>query len=165
MSKAMIALRNKIRSKCLASWHGETGKIRAAKVDALLDRIVPEYASLLGITQSEVLQAIESNRTYSEVNYYQESHFPLLDKVSVFESLNDFKDKYPSGKYTCPSCDGSSTSAYECDAGKDKNGKPCNWKSYGLFGTMGKGLKVVIKDDFLKSPKVHEIFMPEEVKS
>ena len=34
--------------------------------------------------------------------------------------------------------------------------RKCNWKSYGLFGTLNKGITVVVKED-LQSV---EIFMP-----
>ena len=152
-----------IAQECAASWSGDEGQRRAARVQALLDRVLPEYAAVLGLTPDEVLLAIESKRTYTAINYYQDANFPKLDGVTVFDTPQAFKKAYPSRKYVCPACAGISGNPYECDAGTPReNGKPCDWKSYGLFGTMGKGLRVVVKSTFLDSPIVHEIFMPVE---
>jgi hypothetical protein len=47
-----------------------------------------------------------------------------------------------------------------CTSGFDGDGKPCDWKAYGLFGTLGKGLRVMLVEGWLDNPRVHEIFMP-----
>ena len=152
----------KIKSDCIASWPGPTGEGRAANVLALLDRMLPEYAAALGRTQDDVLAIIEEFRDLNAVNYYQEANFPKLDGVRVFESPEAFALAFPSRKFICPSCEGISTSPYICNAGTVRDDKTCNWKSYGLLGTMGKGLRAVVKSTFLESPRVHEIFMPVE---
>jgi hypothetical protein len=35
-------------------------------------------------------------------------------------------------------------------------GKTCDWKAYGLFGTLGKGISVFVK----KEIRIETIFMP-----
>ena len=155
-----------IIAKIAASIHANNGPRLAAErigqVQALLDRVLPEYSTALGLTHDEVLAAIEARRDVTAPNYYQEANFPKLDGVRVFESPAAFVAAFPSGRYVCPSCEGHSTDPYECDAGTVRDGKRCNWKSYGLFGTMGKGLRAIVKSTFLDAPRVHEIFMPVE---
>jgi hypothetical protein len=160
--KTMAETINALAAECIAGWAGRIGEERAASVRALLDRVLPEYAAALGLTQDAVLAAIESCRNVNAINFYQEANFPSLADVAMFDTLAAFKAAYPSGKYVCPSCDGHSNNPYECDAGTVRDGKPCNWKSYGFFRTLGKGLRVVIKDKFLESPRVEEIFRPVE---
>ena len=48
----------------------------------------------------------------------------------------------------CPSCGKVTADPYEC--------KACGWKVYGLFGDMGKGVFVYVKDKL----KGDNIFMP-----
>lgn len=155
-----------IIQKIASSIHKNNGPSLAAErigeVQAVLDRVLPEYAAVLGLTPDEVLAAIEAKRGVTAPNYYQDANFPRLDGVRVFDSPIAFAEAFPSGRYVCPACDGISTSAYECDAGTVRKDKVCNWKSYGLFGTMGKGLRAIVKSTFLESPRVHEIFMPVE---
>ena len=135
---------------------------RIGAVQALLDRVLPEYSAVLGLTPDEVLAAIEAKRNVTAPNYYQDANFPKLDGVTVFDTPEAFIAAYPSRQYVCPACAGISTDPYECNAGTVRDDKACNWKSYGLFGTMGKGLRAVVKSTFLESPRVHEIFMPVE---
>lgn len=136
---------------------------RIGQVQALLDRVLPEYSAVLGLTPDAVLAAIEAHRDIAPVSYYQEGNFPKLDGVTVFESPEAFRAAAPSGKFICPACEGHSTDPYTCNTGIVRNGKPCDWKSWGLFGTAGKGLRAVVKSTFLDAPKVHEIFMPVEL--
>lgn len=156
-----------ISAECARSWKGAEGEKRAAAVQALLARVLPEYAGVLGLTEEAVLNAIEEKRDYSAVNYYQEANFPSLADVTLFDTLADFRATYPSGKYVCPACEEHSTDPYQCNSGavrgKGKTSQVCNWKSWGFFRTMGKGLRVVVKDRFVESPGVHEIFMPLEL--
>jgi len=133
---------------------------RIGDVQALLDRVLPEYSAALGLTPDEVLAAIEACRDVTAPNYYQDANFPRLDGVRVFDTPAAFVAANPSGRYICPSCGGHSTDPYECDTGTVRDGKACNWKSYGLFRTAGKGLRVLVKSTFKESPRVHEIFMP-----
>ena len=57
----------------------------------------------------------------------------------------------PGQEIRCPSCNGISSDPNKCDVSEK-----CNWASYGLFGTMGKGAYVFIKSEL----RGQEIFMP-----
>ena len=108
------------------------------------------YAESLNTTEEKVIQGWENERTYWYMNFYQDSKQPLIDNVKVFETLEEL-EKSVSGKgFRCPKCSGISKDAYECSLGG------CDWKSYGLFGTMNKGVNVLIKSTLKKD----HIFMP-----
>ena len=80
-----------------------------------------------------------------------------MENVHVFDTLEDYKKAFPSGKYICPKCEKESTDPYECSQEK------CDWKVYGLFGDLGKGIKVIVKDKFLEHPVPMNIFKPIEL--
>lgn len=150
------------------------GKIRAnlnddkrfAKQLEWIRERVDHYSDILGFTQVELLEAFEKKRTYWAANYYQDSNFPLLDdRVKIFETLNELMTTITSKQFICPACNQIQSNPYECKSGhKDKHGKVCDWKSYGLFGTAGKGFRFTIKESFLEKPMVDDIFMPIEFK-
>jgi hypothetical protein len=99
--------------------------------------------------QKEILEAWEKDRTYSAINYYQEANQPSFkaDKVMVFETVDELYQAIGDKKFRCPSCGGISTNPYECNSGEEMSkGKICDWKVYGLFGDLGKGVYVYIKD-------------------
>lgn len=150
------------------SWSGPTGEERAVNLEAFLRKMLKGYSDILGISQSDLLAAFEKRRDYSPINYYQEANFPDLSGVVLLEGLDEFKRLYPSGKYRCPACSGESTSPYECNAarqvGKGKE-SACDWKAYGLFGTMGKGMRIAFRDGFLEHGKIEQIFMPIEAET
>lgn len=158
----METTREKLRQLARKSWSGAIGEQRAAELDKFLDKMLAEYSKVLALPEAQILEAIEGARNYSAVNYYQEAHFPSLDGVLLLDSVEEFKQRYPAGKYRCPSCAGISTNPYECNSGIATKGKVCDWKSYGLFGTLGKGVRVALRKDFLKRPFVDEIFAPVE---
>lgn len=145
-----------IKALFRGSWEGEIGEERARKVEKLILDRLDEYSKVLGLEKEDILRAWERKRTYSATNFYQEANFPKLDKVKVFNNFEEFKEKYPSKKYKCPSCSGISTNPYECSC------EGCDWKSYGSLKTMGKGLRFIIRDMFLENPVIDEIFMPIE---
>lgn len=128
--------------------------------------ISEHYAKRLGYTTQQVLNALEDKRTSWSPNYYQRGVFPRIGKnVEVFETAQDLRNKFPSGKFRCPACNGISTDPVECNSGlpaRTKSGK-CDWKAYGLFGTLGKGYSYIIKEEFLKHPMPAHIFMPMEL--
>lgn len=158
-----------LKQQARASWPGQTGEERAIRLEAFLRKMLGGYSAVLGISQADLLVAFEKRRSYSAINYYQEANFPDLSGVVLLESLDEFKRLYPSGKYRCPACDGESSNPYECDTGlpvgKGKESHACDWKAYGLFGTMGKGLRVAFRNGFLEHGGIEEIFMPVEVVS
>ncbi len=154
---------NKLKQKARDSWGGKTGEDRAEALEKFLRKTLAQYSEILNLPQEAILKAIESRRTYSAINYYQEANFPDLKGVRLFDTLEDFTKAFPSRKFRCPSCKGISTNPYTCNSGKEMTkGKICDWKSWGLFGTMGKGLWFTIKKSFLEKPFIGEIFMPIE---
>ncbi|NEG94348.1 hypothetical protein [Leclercia adecarboxylata] len=150
-----------IQAKC-SGFSADSG-VRTVR---FIRQFTTEYADLLEVTPLEVLAAVEKARDYSAPNYYQQTNFPDLKGVTVFASLGALQAAIPSKQFRCPCCMGVSSDPYTCNSGeKQKDGSVCNWTSYGLFGTLGKGLRVLIKDAFLTQPRVHEIFMPLELET
>ncbi len=140
-----------------ASWNGAIGDERAQSVKNVLDTRLENYSNVTGISKDEILKAFEKARNINTVNFYQESRFPLLENIHLFDTLVDFKKSFPSGKFICPSCEKHSTDPYECSQEK------CDWKVYGLLGDLGKGITVIIKDKFLEHPVPMNIFKPIEL--
>lgn len=163
MQNTIEALKQKARD----SWPGVEGERRAERLETFLQRLLPEYAEKLGLSQAEVLNALESGRSYSAINYYQAAKFPPLADVDVYDSQDDLKAAIPSMTFRCPCCEEVSTDPYECNSGANKKGseEPCDWKAYGLFGTLGKGYRFTIKAGFLDNPRVDEIFMPVDMET
>ena len=127
---------------------------------------VEHYSEILGLSKEEILQAFEDKRTYWAANYYQEANFPKLDnKVKIFETQEELMESIKSKQFICPACNQIQSSPYKCESGhKDKNDKVCDWCSYGLFGTAGKGFRFTIKESFLEKPMIDDVFMPVEFK-
>lgn len=130
-----------------------------SKFKWVLDRAT-HYAEKTGLSAVDVLNAWEKGRDYWYMNYYQEANQPEIkaDTVRLFDTQDDLRESVGTTGFRCPSCGGVSKSAYVCDSGlpMNKKGEICNWKSYGLFGTMGKGIYVFVKDKL----KGQNIFMP-----
>ena len=140
-----------------SSWGGKIGDERAESVKKIIDTRLENYHQVTGIPKDEILIAFEKARNINTVNFYQESNFPLMKNVYVFDTIEDYRKAFPSGKYICPSCGKESTDPYECSQEK------CDWKVYGLLGDLGKGIKVIIKDKFLEHPVPMGIFKPIEL--
>lgn len=128
-----------------------------AKLAWAVDR-AKHYAEKTGLTAEEVLDAWERDRRYWYMNYYQEANQPLIDgkSVRVFATIPDFRASLGSRFFRCPACNGVTPHAYECKAGTVRDGKTCDWKVYGFFRDLGKGVTVVVKDRMI----VERIFMP-----
>ena len=150
-----------IKQKARETWGGDEGERRAESVEAVIRKILPSYAQVIGKSELEILEAIENFRTYSVVNYYQDANFPLLeDDIKVYQTEDELREIVGKAGFRCPACEGVSSNPYECDAGVERDGVICNWKAYGLFKTFGKGLRFTIVEKFMEIPKVDEIFMP-----
>jgi hypothetical protein len=157
---------NKIIVEIYNGWPGETGLQRVVEKVNFLCEKVPQYAKVMGKTELETLELFAKSRNCNYTNYFQNANFPDLSEVYVFDTIEDVKAKFPSKQYQCPCCGGISTDYQECNSGKtiDKKGKEvCNWKVYGLFGDMGKGIKVIVKDMFTEIPKPIAMFKPVEL--
>jgi hypothetical protein len=116
------------------------------------------YGEVLGIDPAEILNAWEKGRDYWYMNYYQDAKQPKIDAehVRVFDTVDQLKDSIAGPRFRCPACGGISSDAYTCDSGNERDGKPCDWKAYGLFGTLGKGSFVYVKEKLAGQ----SIFMP-----
>lgn len=123
-----------------------------AKVAWVVER-ARHYAEKTGLAAEVILDAWEERRSYWYMNYYQESQQPLIegDQVRVFESVADLMGSIGEAGFRCPACGEVSKSPYECDAGG-----VCDWKVYGLFGHMGKGVTVFVKEKV----RADSLFMP-----
>jgi len=149
----------KLKEEARNSWDGEIGEDRAKKLEEYLTGKLEEYSNVLGVPKEEVLKSWEDDRTYSAINYYQEANQPTIDsdKVKVFKNIEDMLQKIGEKKFRCPSCNGISTNPYDCNSGDEMlEGKTCDWKVGGLFGDLGKGVSIYIKDIL----KGETIFMP-----
>ena len=149
---------NKIKKE-ITKHHGDD--VLADKTASFITERFTEYATVFGVSGEEVLEAIEGKRNYSAANYYQDANFPSLDEVRVFETEKEMRETIKTMQFRCPGCKGVSTNPYECNSGLEmEKGKKCDWKAYGLFRTMGEGLRFTIKNTFVEKPFIDEIFMP-----
>lgn len=162
MSKSKKQTLEDVLQACRDSWSGAEGENRAKIVNALIDRVCKEYGQAFGMTEQEVFDIIESQRDYCAVNYYQEAKFPKLTDCKVYQTNADVRAALTPHEFYCPLCKQASSDPQTCNTGALlPDGKPCDWKSYGLFGTMGTGLRFVCVEDFKAgNGRVHEIFMP-----
>jgi len=116
------------------------------------------YAEKTGIPAEQILDAWEAKRKYWYMNYYQESNQPEVkdETVKIFDTTEELMASIGNSGFRCPYCSGTSRSPYACDSGSIVDGKPCDWKVYGLFGHLGKGISVFVKDKLTGE----SIFMP-----
>lgn len=149
----------KLKQQARDSWSGITGEERAENLEKYLRNKLEEYSEALGISQEEILKSWEKDRSYTAINYYQECNQPSIkgDNTKVFETVEDMLKALGKREFRCPSCGGISSNPYVCDSGLEMTkGKICDWKVYGLFGDLGKGVFVYCKDKL----KGETIFMP-----
>jgi hypothetical protein len=128
------------------------------KLQWIIDR-AKHYAEKTGLEASDILNAWEAGRGYWYMNYYQDCNQPLIqgDKVRVFETQDDLLNALGIPEFRCPACNGISTNPYECNSGLEMpEGKLCDWKVYGLFTDLGKGIYIFVKDKCAGE----RIFMP-----
>lgn len=149
----------------------EPGRDFASKLDWTVER-AKHYAEKTGLRAEDILDAWEKIRTYWYMNFYQDCNQPLIegDSVRVFDTVEDMKKSIGGPAFRCPACDGVSKDAYTCDSGKKmmvtkgkgkkaklvEGDKVCDWKVYGLFGDLGKGVYVFVKSEM----KGQRVFKP-----
>lgn len=128
------------------------------KLDWVVDR-AEHYAAKTGLDASEILDAWEISRSYWYMNYYQDCNQPEItsDKFRIFDTLDELHESIGKDGFRCPMCGGVSKSPYECDSGQEmEKGKICDWKVYGLFRDLGKGVFIFVKSEV----RGQTIFMP-----
>jgi hypothetical protein len=124
---------------------------------------VKHYAEKLSLDPAALLDQWESKRRYWYMNYYQDANQPRIDaaNVRVFETVEDCTVALGRQGFRCPACGGVSKSPHACDSGLqiEREGSKteiCNWKVYGLFADLGKGVYVFVKQEL----RGELIFMP-----
>lgn len=128
------------------------------KIPWVLER-AQHYAEKTGLDASAILDKWEQDRSYWYMNYYQDAKQPLLDadNIRVFDSQDSLVQSVGDLGFRCPRCGGVSDSPYECTSGQEMEpGQICDWKAWGLFGTLGKGAFVFLLDTMQSG----HIFMP-----
>lgn len=106
-------------------------------------------APVADIDPVELLDAWENRRDHWYMNYYQDANQPLIEVgvTRVFDTRADLLASLGGRhEFRCPSCEGVSSDPYKCTAGTVVKGKACDWKAYGLFGCLGKGSFVFVKE-------------------
>ena len=142
---------------CLPSHRSGRNREEINRTIRFASGISMHYAKYLNISHQEVLSALEEQRSYWSLNYYQKYKFLRINELDdIFETLQDFFDKYPSKKYKCPSCGGHSSNPQSCNVSK------CDWKSFGLLGCLDQGYSFITKDTFIKDFKIITTFIPIE---
>ncbi len=124
----------------------------------VIDR-AKHYGENLGLDWHEVLNSWEATRTYWYMNYYQEYNQPQIagNKMRVFETVEEMLTSIGKDGFRCAKCDGVTTNPYSCNSGLEMSkGTICDWKVFGLFGDLGKGIYVYCKDKL----RGERIFMP-----
>lgn len=117
------------------------------KLQWVLDR-AKHYSEKTGVKVEDILDAWEKRRDYWYMNYYQPANQPLIEvqKVRVFDTVESLRNAVGIDGFRCPACEGKSRSPYSCNSGRSIGGKVCNWKVYGLFRDLGRGVTVVVKE-------------------
>lgn len=122
------------------------GDYRNAEKLQWVQELANHYEERTGIDAIEIFEAWEKRRSYWFMNFYQDANQPLIDeKVRVFDDSEAFLQSIGDKGFRCPACGAVSKNPYQCDAGTVTDGKVCDWKAYGLFGTMGKGSHAVLR--------------------
>jgi hypothetical protein len=117
------------------------------------------YAEKTGLNASNILDTWEQYRSYWYMNYYQECNQPKIEieSVKVFDTIDELTVSFRGEGFRCPACGGVSSSPYKCTSGEEMSkGKICDWNVGGLFGDMGKGVYVFVKENLFGET----IFMP-----
>lgn len=147
--------------------YDETKKPRFHDYRGKLNWIVnraKHYAEKTGLSPEAILDAWDAGRNYWYMNYFQDANQPLLDaaNVRVFQTVDEIWQSIGDKGFRCPYCNGVSKDPSKCDSGlqvKRLNGKgleTCNWKAYGLFRDLGKGVHLFC----VEKMRSQLIFMP-----
>ena len=127
------------------------------KIDWIIER-AKHYQLKTGKPYQEIIDIWVSKKSYWYINYFQEANQPLItvEDVYLFENIEAAKESFKELGFRCPRCGGISKSPTECDTNIVVDKKTCDWKSYGLFGTLGKGVTIIFKDTI----SIANIFKP-----
>lgn len=125
------------------------------------------YAERTGIPAKTILAGWEEKRGYWYMNFYQDANQPLLDeKVRIFPTQQALRDSVGAHGFRCPNCRGVSKDPQVCNSGVvlgrlERPSAVCDWKAFGLFGTLGKGVDILILEtEDGSGMRQGNIFMP-----
>ena len=127
------------------------------KIEWIIER-AKHYQLKTGKPYQEIIDTWVSKKNYWYINYFQEANQPLItgEDVYLFENIEEAKESFKELGFRCPRCGGISKSPKECDTNIVIDKKTCDWKAYGLFGTLGKGVTIILKDTI----SIENIFKP-----
>ena len=127
------------------------------KIEWIIER-AKHYQLKTGKPYQEIIDTWVSKKNYWYINYFQEANQPLItgEDVYLFENIEEAKESFKELGFRCHRCGGISKSPKECDTNIVIDKKTCDWKAYGLFGTLGKGVTIILKDTI----SIENIFKP-----
>ena len=165
MSKQKKMTRDEVLETCIEKYRPDDMRRRDAVRDLIAD-VCDEYSKAFGMTPAEIFESIEAQRDYWAVNYYQRANFPSLDGVTIYEDEDHLRRVIDGRGFRCPRCKGVTQDPYVCKSGEDMEpGKPCDWKSFGLFGCLDGGHTVLMRSKFPEFVQPQTIFMPVALES
>lgn len=145
---------NKIAVQIYNGWPGSVWISRINEAIAFISWILDWYAKMYQKNKLETLEIITKSANISYCNWFQNANLPKIDNVYVYKNAEDFFTKHPEKKYICPKCEWVSTNPCECNAWW------CDWKVYGLFSDLWKGISIFFTDEIENSGKPQKIFKP-----
>lgn len=152
---------NKIAVEIYNGWTWSVWISRINETIVFISWILDGYAKMYWKSKLEALEIIAKARNVNYTNWFQNANLPKVENVHVYKNAEDFFEKHPEKKYICPSCWGASSNAYTCDTWiKRKDWSICDWKVYGLFWDLGKGINIFFTDEIEKSATPQTIFKP-----
>ncbi|HBM2815693.1 TPA: hypothetical protein LU109_003605 [Enterobacter hormaechei subsp. xiangfangensis] len=121
---------------------------------------ITHYAKVLKLSPAKILNAFEQTRIIYATQFYNEKNLPYLDprRVMIFRDREHYKQVIGITGFRCPQCN--QVSLHLPDRCENRK---CGWRASSAFGTMGRGLRLILRESFLTYPQVYEIFMPIEL--
>ena len=160
--KELHELLEKFRSDETWNTPNHDGTQRFDKKLIWLENMIMDYSKKLNIPIDDVVRQMESKRTYSWPNYYQEANFPVLDSenlIGVFKTFDEFnavaKEKYRG--FLCPKCGSIGEHPQECWHRVAGDGK-CDWCSYGLISSS---VRIIVLESGFKAIPIFEPILKE----
>lgn len=68
-----------LEKEAKSSWSGEIGIGRAKELTSFIDKLLETYSKDLKLDKNIILKALEKQRDYSAINYYQPINFGFLE--------------------------------------------------------------------------------------
>lgn len=139
------------------SWNTEykDGSHRFDKEILWIEEMVNEYAAFFKVSTDEIVDKMESERTYSWPNYYQPANFPspssFGELVGIYKTFEEFRS-YSEDKFNgfkCPRCGTVGSHPQLCVHRLNKDGT-CDWCADGLL--KAKDSVIILENGFKSIP-------------